>query len=256
MSAENRSLKTNIGVIYVMGFFHSFMLVVPVFVPLLQGYGLSMAEVLQTQAVFAVTVAAFEVPSGYCADLWGRKPAIIIGSLLSGIGFASLLWADGLADFFIYEAILGIGISLISGADLAMLYDTEICLAETGQGSGASRSLSRLISVEAGASGVAGIVASLLLLESMGTLVRVQAVVGFVPFLLGLLLIETPRRKLQLGHAGNTRTVFATLLFGKPVVLWTSLAITAFGLLSLYAFWIYQKYWELQGIPVASFGYI
>ena len=38
--------------------------------------------------------------------------------------------------------------------------------------------------------------------------------------------------------------------------LWTTLAIIAFGLLSLYSFWIYQKYWELQGVPVAWFGYI
>ena len=77
-----------------MGFFHSFMVVIHVFVPLLQGYGLSMSEVLQTQAVFALTVAICEVPSGYFADLWGRKQAIVVGSLLNGFGFLSLLSAS------------------------------------------------------------------------------------------------------------------------------------------------------------------
>ena len=32
-----RSLQNNIRIIYLLGFFHSFMVVIPVFVPLLQG---------------------------------------------------------------------------------------------------------------------------------------------------------------------------------------------------------------------------
>ena len=40
------------------------------------------------------------------------------------------------------------------------------------------------------------------------------------------------------------------------MVLWTAFAIAVFGLLAVYAFWIYQKYWEVQGIPVGQFGYI
>jgi MFS family permease len=242
-----------------MGFFHSFMVVIPVFVPLVQGYGLSMSEVLQTQALFAMTVALTEVPSGYIADLWGRKRAILLGSLLNGFGFLALVWADSFADFLRYEFILGLGISLISGADLALLYDSETLLQEQEEGgaAGASRSLSRLISIEAGASGIAGIVASLLLIYSnMQALLIVQALCGFMPFLLGLMLMETPRPELQVSHSANAREIFRLLLFGKPVVLWTTLAIIVFGLLAIYSFWMYQKYWELQGLPVASFGYI
>jgi hypothetical protein len=253
-----RSLQKNIPVIYLMGFFHSFMVVIPVFVPLVQGYGLSMSEVLQTQALFAMTVALTEVPSGYIADLWGRKRAILLGSLLNGFGFLALVWADSFADFLRYEFILGLGISLISGADLALLYDSETVLLEQGEGggAGATRSLSRLISIEAGASGVAGIVASLLLIYStMQALLIVQALCGFMPLLLGLLLVETPRPEIQLSHSANAREIFRLLLFGKPVVLWTTLAIIVFGLLAVYSFWMYQKYWELQGMPVAWFGY-
>ena len=105
-----------------MGFFHSFMVVIPVFVPLLQGYGLSMSQVLQTQAMFALVSAVCEVPSGYIADIWGRRNAVLVGSALNGLGFFSLLWADTFVDFLIYEMILGVGFSLISGADLALLY--------------------------------------------------------------------------------------------------------------------------------------
>jgi hypothetical protein len=253
-----RSLRVNIRAIYLMGFFHSFVIVVPVFVPLLQGFGLSMAEVLQTQALYALTVALFEVPSGYIADLWGRRRAILVGSAFNAIGFLSLLRADSFAEFLFYEVMLGIGISLISGADLALLYDSEKLLADRGEpGAGTSKSLSRLISLEAAASGIAGIVASLLLIiGNLQLLVAVQALCGLVPLLLGMLLVEPSRPVLTQGHAGNARAIMRLLVVGKPVVLWTSVAIAAFGLLALYSFWIYQKYWELQGIPLSAFGYI
>lgn len=254
-----RSLHNNIKTIYMMGFFHSFMVVIPVFVPLLQGYGLSMSQVLQTQAMFALTIALCEVPSGYLADVWGRRRAVLVGSVLNGFGFFSLLWADSFVDFLVYEIILGVGLSLISGADLALLYDTEVYLEKQGEqeGAGASKSLSRLIAIEAGASGVAGIVASVLLLWSLDWVVWVQAAVGFMPFLLGLTLVEPPRpAAVGGGHKENARQIIELLLFGKPVVLWTAFAISVFGLLAIYAFWLYQKYWELQGIPLESFGYI
>ena len=253
-----RSLQNNIRIIYLLGFFHSFMVVIPIFVPLLQGYGLSMSQVLQTQAMFALTIALCEVPSGYIADLWGRRGAVIVGSLLNALGFFSLLWADSFVDFLVYEFILGIGFSLISGADLALLYDTEVYLAENDLpgGAGAGKSLSRLISVEAGASGIAGVVASLLLIFSLDAVVLVQAFTGFAPLLLGLFLVEVPRPVSKADHRGNARRILELLLFGKPVVLWTALAIAVFGLLAVYVFWFYQKYWEFQGIPIEWFGYI
>jgi MFS family permease len=256
-------MENNIKAIYLLGFFTGFMVVVPVFVPLLQGHGLSMSQVLQTQALFALTIALFEVPSGYIADMWGRKNAILVGSGLNALGFFSLLWADSFVDFLFYEFVLGIGFSLISGADLALLYDTEVYLKQRGLrgGAGASRSLSRLIAVEAAASGIAGIVASLLLLWSMDWVVLVQAFTGFAPFVLGLLLVEAPRPVISAqgaarGHGDNARRIVELLLFGKPVVFWTAFAIAVFGLLAVYVFWIYQKYWELQGVPLNMFGYI
>jgi MFS family permease len=254
----NISLQNNVRNIYLLGFLNSFMVVNPVFVPLLQGHGLSMNQVLQTQALFALTIALFEVPSGYIADIWGRRRAMIAGGLFSALGFVCLLHADSFVDFLVYEVVLGIGVSLVSGADLALLYDTEVYLHERGLGSGAGagKSLSRLIAVEAAASGIAGVTASLLLLWSLQTVVLAQAIIGLLPLLLSLALVEVPRPALKSDHRGNARTIMELLLFGKPVVLWTAFAITAFGLLALYVFWIYQKYWEAQGIPIEWYGYI
>ena len=254
----NRSLQNNIRTIYLMGFFSSFLVVLPVFVPLLQGHGLSMSQVLQTQALFALTIALFEVPSGYFADLYGRRLAILIGAGLNAIGFLSLLWADSFLDFVVYEIILGVGFSLISGTDLALLYDTEVYLQSRGEpgGAGAGKSVSRLISVEAAASGIAGVAASVLLLWSMDGLILMQVIAGAVPLVLAVFLVEVPKTQHEANHRDNMRQIVELMLFGKPVVFWTGFAISVFGLLAIYVFWIYQKYWELQGVPLESFGYI
>ncbi|MEM6580614.1 MAG: MFS transporter [Pseudomonadota bacterium] len=254
----NRSIQNNIRTIYLMGFFTGFLVVLPVFVPLLQGHGLSMSQVLQTQALFALTIALFEVPSGYFADVYGRKRAIMIGAALNAVGFLSLLWADSFLDFVVYEIILGIGFSLISGTDLALLYDTEVHLRakRLPGGAGAGKSLSRLIAIEAAASGLAGIAASLLLLWSMDGVLWLQVLTGVLPLLLAAFLVEVPKAARQDDHGDNVRQIAELLIFGKPVVLWTAFAITVFSLLALYVFWIYQKYWELQGVPLEAYGYI
>jgi MFS family permease len=253
-----RSLQNNIRTIYLIGFFSSFLVVLPVFVPLLQGHGLSMSQVLQTQALFALTIALFEVPSGYFADLYGRRLAILIGAALNAVGFLSLLWADSFLDFVVYEIILGIGFSLISGTDLALLYDTQVYLQSKGLpgGTGAGKSVSRLISVEAAASGIAGVAASLLLLWSMDGVILMQGFAGVLPLVLAVFLVEVPKAQNEANHRDNMRQIVELLLFGKPVVFWTAFAISIFGLLAIYVFWIYQKYWELQGVPLEAFGYI
>ena len=47
----------------------------PILIPFLNAKGMSMEQVFQLQAAFALAVLVFEVPSGYIADLWGRNIA-------------------------------------------------------------------------------------------------------------------------------------------------------------------------------------
>ena len=70
------------------------------------------------------------------------------------------------------DAVLTLFAARYPGADLALLYDTEVYLQERNLpgGAGAGKSLSRLIAAEAAASGLAGVAASVLLLWSMDNL--------------------------------------------------------------------------------------
>ena len=250
------TLRNNIKNIYWMMFFQSFMIIIAIFVPLLQRHGLSMSQVLQTQALFAFVVAFSEVPSGYLADLWGRKNTIVIGQGLIALAYLWLLPADSFLDYLIYEGLMGLGISLSSGADLALLYDTQTALNEQNSEvrTAHGKHISRLVAIEGYGGAVSGLAASFLTLLGFDWVLWAQFFCGFFALSFALCLVEAPRHISLEGHQQNARKVINTMV-RQPMVRWITLAIMAFSLMGLYAFWVYQKYWEFNGIPVSWFGY-
>jgi MFS family permease len=250
-------LHGNIRKIYIISFFQSFLVVIPVFVPLLQGFGLSMTEVMQTQAIFALTVALCEVPSGYLADLWGRKNAILTGAWLTAAGYASLPWANTFNDFVAFEIVVGVGLSLSSGSDLALLYDTQAQLNRMPRRTQAApgNHIARLVSLDTFAEASAAILASLLLLWALDLVVIAQALVGLVPAAFALGLVEPERQVSTAGHSDNLLRIVGILRRG-PIIAATAMAIVVCGLAGIYAFWMYQKYWQLQGVDISHFGYL
>ena len=125
---DDLRLRRNPAVTLVLAFFQVFLVIMPVAVPFFQSKGLSMQEVFSLQALFALVVLLAEVPSGYVADLFGRKRTLVVGAAFCGLGHTLLLGADGFWTLALFEISLGIGSSLISGADIALLYDTEAAL--------------------------------------------------------------------------------------------------------------------------------
>ena len=77
----------------IFSFFWMFLVLIPVIVPYFTSLGLTMSQIFQLQATFAIGVVLFEVPTGYLGDLYGRKRSICLGALFSGIGFTMLLFA-------------------------------------------------------------------------------------------------------------------------------------------------------------------
>ena len=121
-------LNRNVARTLMLGFFQVFLVILPVVVPFFQSKGLSMQDVFMLQALFGLVVLVTEVPSGYFADVLGRKATLVVGAIVAGVGQSLLLVADGFWTLALFEICLGIAHSLISGADLALLYDTELAL--------------------------------------------------------------------------------------------------------------------------------
>ena len=251
----DRKLQNNLSKIYLMVFCRSTMLIAAVFVPLLESHGLSMTEIMQTQALFALTIAFFEVPSGYLADIWGRKNTLVCGAAMSALGFGLLVQANEFTDFLLYEFLLGIGTSLCSGTDLAILYDTQNHLNRIKQQQGINQAIAKLFSLDGIAGATGAVVAGGLTFWSLQYVVIVQSLVGLLPLLCAITLIEPPRKILLSSHRNNFSLIKANVMH-EPLVLITAAAMIIFGLTAIYIFWLYQKYWESQGVPLACFGYL
>ena len=71
----------NLSILYIIKLAKWFMLYMPVSFLFYLENGFSEKEYLILHAVYSGVIAIFEVPSGYIADIWGRKPAIIFGAL-------------------------------------------------------------------------------------------------------------------------------------------------------------------------------
>lgn len=100
------------------------MLYMPVVVPFYMENSLGMSEVMLLQGIYSVAIVMMEIPSGYFADVLGRRKTLLIGTVLGFFGFFTYSLSFGFWGFLLAEIILGLGQSLISGADSAMLYDS------------------------------------------------------------------------------------------------------------------------------------
>ena len=139
---------------------------------------------------------------------------------------------------------------LISGADIAILYDTELAM---GRGEQAQRQIvGRLYSFRTVSESIAAFLCTLLLLHSMDLVIWVQAAAGWIPLVLALLLVEPPGARLNSDdHLGNMTEICRALLVRSRLLRLIVLALCVWSLTTFYAVWLLQKIWENHGIDLA-----
>lgn len=98
----------------------------PVIVLFYEKNGLGLKDIFLLKSVYSVAVVIVEIPAGYMADIWGRRNTLLTGCTFSFLGFFCYSFSYGFYFFFLAEVLLGIGQSLVSGADSALLYDTTL----------------------------------------------------------------------------------------------------------------------------------
>lgn len=250
----HKKLHRNINVIYGLAFFHSFMVIVPVIVPFFMAKGLSLADIFYLQAVFATAIVVFEAPSGYFADVFGRKTALVIGSVIHGAGYFYLNFADDLTSLIVFEITVGIAASLLSGADLALLYDTQKTL-QDGDEIEHSKTIAQLGFFRSSSEGLGALVGGALVLWSFEIMVAVQSAAAWVCLILALLIVEPPykneennKKRIQIS------TILRHLFTSDPVLRNVIIAIPLYSLATFHVAWLMQPYWEAQGISLAMFG--
>jgi MFS family permease len=84
--------------------------------------GMSLADIMWLQAIFAATAVVFEFPSGYVADRLGYRRSLLIGACFWLAGWIAYAVGTTFGGMAMAEMLLGVGLAFISGADSALLF--------------------------------------------------------------------------------------------------------------------------------------
>jgi predicted MFS family arabinose efflux permease len=243
------NLRRNLTLGCVSGFFTMFLVIVPILVPFWKTLGLSIQETLEIQAIFGLAVALFEIPTGYIADLWSRKASVCLGTFIAGCGFSCIPFCTTYESIVMYEVIIALGGSLVSGADISIVYDSIKDDPNRLKHVGSLSTWSLL------GEAVAGLLASILIFWSFTPILWAQVVVGWVPFFVSLWFIEPPSERVaHTSHFSNFKTVLKHLLLGETITRQIFINSLIWGLSSFCVVWLLQPYWELQRVPLQYFG--
>lgn len=242
-------LSRNITIASWRAFFGMFLVVVPVLVPYWRSLGLSMHEVLELQALFGFAVVIFEVPTGYVADLFGRKASVMLGSFLSGICFSCLPFANTYSELAMFEVVIAIAATLVSGAEDAIVYESIPSVANRRQILGSFRVWSL-----AGETSAA-ILGGFLVMTSYDAVLWGQAVFGWFPFVFSVFLVEPQRAPMtETSHASRILKIVAHVLLDDRLTRLIFINYVVWGLSSFCVVWLIQQYWTNVGLPLSYFG--
>lgn len=244
--------EKNISRLFVIKLSKWFNMVMPVVVLFYQNNGMGMQEIFTLKAIYSVAIVAMEVPSGWMADVWGRKRTLIYGSLLGSAGFMTYSFSHGFWAFAVAEIVLGAGHAFVSGADSAMLYDSLKASGKTGN---YLKQEGRITSVGNFGEAFAGIAGGFLAAISLRTPFYFQTIVAAMAIPAAFTLVEPRIHSTE--HLHSFKKLFLNIQSAllKNHQLRQSLLLSALtGAATLTFAWLVQPYFLAIGVPVEMYG--
>lgn len=246
------SVRRNLIALYFIKVAKWMNLVMPVIVLFYNSAGMGMQDIFTLQAVYSVTLMALEIPTGYFADVAGRRTSMFLGSLFGFGGYLIYASSAGFWQFVVAETILGVGQSLVSGADSALLYDT---LAAKRLSSKYAMLEGRVTSIGNFAEAIAGIAGGMLALITLRMPFIVQSCVAFIAIPAALSLKEPPVHLAirKPGIKDIAGIVKNTLLVDKKLR-WNTFYSAIIGSSTLTMAWFAQPYFKAEALPLQWYG--
>lgn len=222
--------------------------------------GFSYTQMFSLEAIFSVLLFFFEIPTGVVADKFGRRVSLFIGTVLFGASFVLYGFARSYPLLVAIQATCALGLSLMSGADRALVY--EVSRAIDGDPAKIASRNGRYDSF-----GTAGMLAAF----PIGSVFATAGIVSYAQalgavfvatgasMLISVLLLvrvrENPRpalteHPLALGVRG-----FLTLFRSRGLAL-LSINTAIISSFTFLMFWLYQSLLMEMHFPVAGFGFV
>jgi MFS family permease len=152
------------------------------------------------------------------------------------------------------ETILGVGMSLVSGADSAMLYDS---LASAGASGRYTRYEGRITSFGNFAEAFAGIIGGLLAAYSLRTPYYFQAGIAFLAIPAALILREPPvHGNIRKPGLRDIFAIIRKVMHGDRKLFWNTIFSAVTGVSTLTMAWFAQPFFIRAGLQVTLFGVV
>ena len=236
---------------------------VPVVVLFWEENGLDRFDIYLLQGLFAVAVLLLEVPTGLVANRLGKKRSLIWGAVGLEVGFVAYGVATSFWAFLVGEVIIAVGVTLLSGADAALLYDTLDALGRRDE----------FKKIEGRARAIQ--MTSLALCSVAGGFVgehsyRATVWMTAIGPLLALLVAAGLKRRRPSSPTGGEGTrarravaAYAQLIRGSlrfvrrhRLVRWYIMFFAVITGSGTWLLWLYQPYMQAAGLPIWAFGFI
>jgi MFS family permease len=148
---------------------------------------------------------------------------------------------------------MGIALSMISGGDVALLYDSY--LGAGGEKAGGTAVLGNMKLAGQTGAAVSALLGGAVVSLSYGYLLWANAILSWIPVLVVLGVTEPPRVAAKPGKRfENLKDVLSTTLVRDAATRLVWLGLVASGAAGLVMIWTHQKYWQDSGVPLVYFG--
>ncbi len=244
---------SNIPRLYLIKISKWFMLFMPIVVLFYEDNGLGMADVLLLKGIYSIAIVIFEIPSGYFADVWGRKNTMIIGSILGTFGFITYTVSGSFTGFLCAELMLGIGQSFISGSDSALLYDS---LVQEKREKEYVKQEGRVISIGNFSETLAAVAGGFLAEISLRTPFIAQIFVAALAIPAAITLLEPGGIHKRKGSIQEILQIVKSSLFSNKLLKRTIFFSSIIGTSTLTFAWFIQPYLEGLGLTPSKIGFI
>ncbi len=90
----------------------------------IESRGLSLSDIFYIHIAYVISMALFEAPTGYFADVYGRKKSLIVGSVVQLLSIVLFIVAKSFWLFLVVEVLMGMALAFYSGAISALVYES------------------------------------------------------------------------------------------------------------------------------------
>lgn len=217
--------------------------------------GLKFSTVMYLNAWFMLWNFILEVPTGTIADHFGRKASIVLGALAGFVCMAVYTSHPHILVFMIAEMIFALSITLVSGADNALIYDS---LKEAGEEAKSKKIFGKMESFKLG-----GIIIGALIGAPMSKILGLRVtfflvtIPLFISFILALTLKEVPyKNEKSCDKEKYGSKIFDGLkyFFSHKILMILTFDMAVVSACAWIIIWFYQPILKERGVDIFYFG--